>query len=150
MSETVLIDELELNILIDGEDPCEDRVIRATYKRRRHRSLGHVILFKFNKPSEEYEDAKFSRAMVLNLIHKVRSASGWPVGSDFDDSLIHIVARVKDPAPKGINQEKFEPSENADERMEKHKREQDKYLLTLGEHTASQAAQHSGRILQLS
>ncbi|KAB5590540.1 Kinase domain containing protein [Ceratobasidium theobromae] len=118
-----------------------EKAIRETYQQERYRSLaGHLILFKFNKPSEEYENAKFSKAMALNLTHKVGSASGWPAGSDFDDSLIHIVAGVKEPVPRAIKRGTVEPSDRDGERVKKRKRERDDYLETLDEFTASQAA----------
>ncbi|KAB5588121.1 kinase domain containing protein [Ceratobasidium theobromae] len=132
------IDKLQLNILIDGDDPLTEffririsrgaqfldlrNAIRAAYKQEREGSLGHLILFKFNKPGEEYENAKFSRAMVLNLAHKVGSASGWPAGSDFDDSLIHIVARVKELVPRAIERKTVEPSDKTDSRMAKKRK----------------------------
>lgn len=104
-------DELELNILFDGDDPCggtfsvkisrnvkvdqlED-AIRAAYKQKTLESIGRLNLFKANMTDEELGHLKLSDMMMLTMRQKV--ASFWPPGSTVDDDLIHVVVQLRKP-----------------------------------------------------
>ncbi|KAG9078891.1 hypothetical protein FS749_009054 [Ceratobasidium sp. UAMH 11750] len=109
MSNVTIADDVELNILIEGDDPLDETInikiprsakfdilagaIQSTYRQRRSIDISNLKLFKFNRSDEELEHIQLSNEIPLSKRRRVESV--WPPGSSINDDLIHIVVQCQ-------------------------------------------------------
>ncbi|KAG8692343.1 hypothetical protein FRC08_009837 [Ceratobasidium sp. 394] len=155
MSNVIIADNVELNILIKGDDPVNDTIninisrsakfdtlagaIQSTYRQRRFIDISNLNLFKFNRPDEELEHIQFSNEIPLSKRRRIESI--WPPGSSINDDLIHIIVQCQVPI---ISREKPSTSpadDELDELAESFKRAQIAFVKGLSSQSSATAAE---------
>lgn len=100
--------KIELNILVEGDDPFKrafeitvslrdkfcnvSSIIQEAYRKSEQISIYGLELYKANVSCEQAGEAKLSDETLLHAIRRV--ASEWPSGPDVDEDLIHIIVRT--------------------------------------------------------
>ncbi|KAG9086361.1 hypothetical protein FS749_003688 [Ceratobasidium sp. UAMH 11750] len=155
MSNVIISDDVELNILIEGDDPLIYTInikiprsakfgtlvgaIQSTYRQRRSIDITDLKLFKFNRSDEELEHIQFSNEIPLSTRRRVESI--WPPGSSINDDLIHIVVQCRVPSTSTEKPSTSPANDELGELAESFKRAQIAFVKGLSSQSSATAAE---------